>query len=125
MAKLSNNSSIIVALLSSLIAASIVVAAGEFTIPPQPEPGFYRTIEECSKKISDQCGEIIVGAVLEDQDISEQCCIELVNGMGKRCHENILRFYVSLPEMGISATHVYTRGAQVWNTCVLKAASKI
>ncbi|GMJ02361.1 hypothetical protein HRI_003905300 [Hibiscus trionum] len=127
MAKLNNNLSIMVVLLSSMMAASMVVAVSEFTTPPEPEPelDFYKTIEECSKNISDQCGKIIVEAVLEDQDISKQCCVELVHGIGKLCHENILRFYVSLPDMGVSATHVYTRGAQVWNTCAFKAASKI
>ncbi|KAK8984761.1 hypothetical protein V6N11_020075 [Hibiscus sabdariffa] len=112
-----------VALLSSTIAASMIIAAGKFAIPSKPEPGFYKTIEQCSMKISDQCGRTIVKAVLEDRDISKQCCVELVHSMGKLCHDDFLRFYVSLPELGVDATHVYTRGIQVWNTCVQEAAS--
>ncbi|KAK8609190.1 hypothetical protein V6N13_025497 [Hibiscus sabdariffa] len=123
MAKLNNNLCIMVALLSSTIAASMIVAAGEFAIPPKPEPGFYKTVKQCSMKISDQCGRTIVEAVLED--ISKQCCVELVHGMGKLCHDDFLRFYVSLPELGVDATHVYTRGIQVWNNCVREAASNI
>ncbi|KAL4310483.1 hypothetical protein GQ457_01G013390 [Hibiscus cannabinus] len=125
MAKLKNKLSIMVALLSSTIAASMIVVAGEFTVPPKPEPSFYKTVEQCSMKISDQCGRSIVEAVLEDRDISKQCCVELVHGMGKLCHEEFLRFYVSLPELGVDATHVYTRGTHVWNTCVREAASNI
>ncbi|GMJ02363.1 hypothetical protein HRI_003905500 [Hibiscus trionum] len=126
MTKLNNNFSIMVALLSSMIAASMVVATGfKFTIPPEPEPGFYKTIAKCTKKISTVCGENVVKAVLEDQNISKQCCIELVHGLGRNCHEDLLWFYASQPNLGVSATHVFTKGPRVWNSCVLKAATKI
>ncbi|MBA0850120.1 hypothetical protein Goshw_025535 [Gossypium schwendimanii] len=128
MAKLNHNLSMVIALLSSiLIAASTVTSEEEFmiTIPPEPEPGFYKTIEECIEKMSRECGENIVKAVLEDEEISEQCCVELVHGMGKICHDDLLQFYVSLPQLGFNVTHLNIRGQQVWNICILKAPSKM
>ncbi|KAK8609186.1 hypothetical protein V6N13_025493 [Hibiscus sabdariffa] len=85
-----------------MTAASMVVAAGfKFTFPPEPEP------------------------VLEDQDISKQCCVELVHEFGRSCHEDLLWFYISQPNLGVSATHVFTKGPQVWNSCFLRTEAKI
>ncbi|KAK8980662.1 hypothetical protein V6N11_072977 [Hibiscus sabdariffa] len=83
MAKLIKNLSIIAALLSLMIAASMVVAEDEF-IPPEPEPGFYKALEKCGQKIGLECGEIVVKAVLKDQDISKKCCVQLVHKNGKK-----------------------------------------
>ncbi|KAK8609179.1 hypothetical protein V6N13_025486 [Hibiscus sabdariffa] len=126
MANRNNNLSITVAFLSSMIAASMVVAAGfKFTFPPEPKPGFYKAIEQCTKKISAACGEMVVKAVLEDQDISKQCCVELVHEFGRSCHEDLLWFYISQPNLGVTATHVFTKGPQVWNSCFLRTEAKI
>ncbi|GMJ02356.1 hypothetical protein like AT5G42567 [Hibiscus trionum] len=125
MAKLNNNLFIMVALVSSLIAASMIVAVSEFTIPPQPEPGFYKAMEKCSKKISVECGESVVKAVLEDQNMSKKCCFELVHRMGRICHEHLPWYLASHPKLGVNATHVFLRGPQVYNSCVLKVSSEI
>ncbi|XVE61105.1 hypothetical protein DITRI_Ditri06bG0013100 [Diplodiscus trichospermus] len=90
----------------------------KLTIPPEPEPGFYLFIEECTKKITADCGDIVVRNVVENLETSQKCCGELVNLMGKTCHDDLLRFFVSLPELELNATEVYAKGDEVWNTCV-------
>ncbi|GMJ02352.1 hypothetical protein HRI_003904700 [Hibiscus trionum] len=120
MAKHNNNLFFMVALLSSIIAASMIVAVSEFTVPPQPEPGFYKAMRKCFKKISAECAESVVDAVLEDQDMSKKCCVELVHKMGRICHEHLLWFLASHSKSGVNATHVFIRGPEVYNSCVLK-----
>ncbi|EOY09207.1 Uncharacterized protein TCM_024608 [Theobroma cacao] len=137
MAKL-NNLSILVALVSSMVAASMLpspVAAEviniapspyadgfQLTIPPEPEPGFYQFLEECTKKMSQKCGQNVVGSIFGDTVTSDECCQELVR-MGKTCHDDMVKFFVSLPELKLNASDVYAEGEQVWNDCVSRAAS--
>ncbi|KAL4307977.1 hypothetical protein GQ457_01G013280 [Hibiscus cannabinus] len=118
MAKISKNLSI-AALLSLMMAASIVIADEEF-IPPEPEPGFYKALQKCGQKIGLECGESVVKAVLKDQDISKKCCVQLVHKMGRSCHEDLLWYLISQPKIGANATHVFIKGPQVYNSCVSK-----
>ncbi|XP_022747940.1 uncharacterized protein LOC111297496 [Durio zibethinus] len=130
MAKL-NNLAIMVALLSSMVAAASMVALAspvaaaeveapspsqddvKVTIPPEPEPGFYQFLEECTQKMSRQCGENVVKSLFENVDNSRKCCGELVNGMGKTCHQDLLKFFVSVPELHPMASQIYIKGDQL------------
>ena len=96
----------------------------KITVPPEPEPGFYHFLDVCTKKVSHECGENIVKSVLENVETTRKCCGELVHGMGKICHDDLLKFFVSLRELGLIASQVYTKGDQIWNNCVKIAASR-
>ncbi|KAK8609182.1 hypothetical protein V6N13_025489 [Hibiscus sabdariffa] len=104
-----------------MIAASMVVADDEF-LPPEPEPGFYKALVKCGKKISLECGKSVVKAVLKDRDISNKCC---VHKMGRSCHEDLLWYLISQPKIGANATHVFIKGPQVYNSCVSKVGLEI
>ncbi|XWS59088.1 hypothetical protein CRYUN_Cryun08bG0092100 [Craigia yunnanensis] len=119
---------------ASMIASPVAAAEVEtpspsldeikITIPPEPEPGFYHFLDVCTKKVSHECGENVVKSVFENVETTRKCCGELVNGMGKTCHDDLLKFFVSLPELGLIASQVYTKGDQIWNNCVIIAASR-
>ncbi|KAL4311273.1 hypothetical protein GQ457_01G013300 [Hibiscus cannabinus] len=81
---------------------------------------FYKALQKCGQKIGLECGESVVKAVLKGQDISKKCCVQLVHKMGRSCHEDLLRYLISQPKIGSNATHVFTKGPQVYNSCVSK-----
>ncbi|OMP06011.1 hypothetical protein CCACVL1_01754 [Corchorus capsularis] len=93
------------------------------TIPPEPQPGLYRFLEECTKKLSRKCGEMVVTSILEGSATTAACCREAV-GIGKNCHDDMIKFFVSLPELQLKGSDIYPKSDRVWNRCVKAAASK-
>ncbi|OMO62134.1 hypothetical protein COLO4_33207 [Corchorus olitorius] len=93
------------------------------TIPPEPQPGLYRFLEECTKKLSRKCGEMAVTSILQGSATTAACCREVV-GIGKNCHDDMIKFFVSLPELHLKASDIYPKSDRVWNRCVKAAASK-
>lgn len=87
-------------------------------LSPALSPGFYRFAEQCAGKIDDECGEEIIGYLFTDEAVlTDTCCLELL-GVGKTCHQAMVRVALSQPVFDPYEPEVLRRSEELWNKCV-------
>lgn len=79
-------------------------------------------LENCASKITEKCGEVLFSSIFKNGSSTSKCCLELV-AMGKECHTEMAKFIVSLPEYKEKAPIMLLKSEQIWDKCVVIAAS--
>ncbi|KAF8412503.1 hypothetical protein HHK36_000468 [Tetracentron sinense] len=92
-----------------------------YTLPPEPQPGFYKYLESCAIILTEKCGEEIFDKMFENTTMNEDCCYKLVQ-MGKPCHDELSKMMASLPEYKANAPEIPKKSLEVWNQCVSVAS---
>ncbi|KAL8049983.1 hypothetical protein ABFS82_06G053700 [Erythranthe guttata] len=86
----------------------------EVALPPEPFPGFYI----CLEKLAGTCGSEIYRGIFGEESVSARCCGQLV-GIGRRCHREIMKATLELPEMAkVEKEKIKKRDAEIWSQCV-------
>lgn len=91
----------------------------DYGAPPEASPGLLKYLESCAGKMEDECGEETVGYLFSEEAVmTDTCCMQLV-GMGKACHEGMVKMTLSLPDFKPYASLALPKSLQLWNKCVL------
>ena len=88
----------------------------EGALPPEDEYTNY--LEECSKKVEEECGKEIFFGMFESLPVTQKCCLQLVK-MGKTCHDDLVKAIIFLPEYAPKASVALSKSVQIWDKCVL------
>ncbi|KAL5823618.1 hypothetical protein ACOSQ4_021518 [Xanthoceras sorbifolium] len=109
---------------SEIVMLSLVLAArnmGEASLLPLLPSSTHNVLEQCSAKLSVECGVEIVGTLFGDGTLTASCCINLV-AIGRPCHDEFLA--VTLPyHKEIDPSRVMAKSEKVWNDCATKKPS--
>nr|DAD22384.1 TPA_asm: hypothetical protein HUJ06_023847 [Nelumbo nucifera] len=106
----------------------MLVACAAMALLVKPTPGCasgFLGPEECSKKVSRGCGLELYTAMFEGSGVNDQCCQELVQIVGKECHDTMTANLVRDPVYAVNAPHFWRRSAQIWFTCVARLTGRI
>ncbi|KAK7317445.1 hypothetical protein RJT34_01691 [Clitoria ternatea] len=85
---------------------------------PRPLSAYEKYLSDCSQKLKPHCGQQIFFSVfIGNQTVSNDCCLSLVNDMGKSCHVDLTRYAVQLPLFKKNQTQILNRCKKVWTEC--------
>ncbi|OVA10616.1 Prolamin-like domain [Macleaya cordata] len=85
-------------------------------LPPEPSQGFYDYLDNCTANVPAECGLEIVAALLKTEDVSYDCCENLIE-MGKDCHDALVETIGTIDTFKSLASELPQRGSEVWNYC--------
>ncbi|KAM7252603.1 hypothetical protein ACFE04_008112 [Oxalis oulophora] len=108
--------------MSSLIAQEPVTptsSPSERPLKDTPESPKQWKIEECVKRISEDCANSIYGNIFlhNKEVISTNCCEQLVS-LGKECHDTLVNDILKSPEAKGKKSTFLRNSLNVWNHCV-------
>ncbi|KAL6969494.1 hypothetical protein U1Q18_029207 [Sarracenia purpurea var. burkii] len=88
-------------------------------LAPSPAEQIGDFLYNCSAQLTpDHCGTMIASEMLfGNVTTSFACCTRLV-GMGKNCHTELVKNYLSRVESTANATRVWRRSDEVWGRCL-------
>ena len=87
-------------------------------LPTEEYPGFFKYLERCGKKFDVKCGQKVYFAIyFGNVTLTDQCCVNMVNKLGKRCHEGMLRFTLLTRTFKDSISDILSRAKKIWNNC--------
>ncbi|AET01372.1 putative bifunctional inhibitor/plant lipid transfer protein/seed storage helical [Medicago truncatula] len=79
---------------------------------------YQKYLTTCIEKLTQPCDdEIFYTVYIGNQTVSYECCSQLVNDMGQRCHDEITRFIVESPKFKANKISILQRSKKVWNEC--------
>ncbi|XP_058744520.1 uncharacterized protein LOC131637064 [Vicia villosa] len=81
----------------------------------QPEnPKFLST---CVEKIGSACGEEVINKLVQDKDVSKQCCEKVVK-TGPSCHTSLAKALLRTPPMkNVDAIQFLKKNKNIYNDC--------
>jgi len=87
--------------------------------PTQPSL-FEKHLNNCATKVYQPCGdEIFFSIVFGNQTVGKECCLNLVNEVGKQCHDDMTKAILTTEDFRKSKTSsILKRSAKVWDSCV-------
>ncbi|GLT97588.1 hypothetical protein SLE2022_151450 [Rubroshorea leprosula] len=90
--------------------------------PPEPSPEEREYLEECARKITNECAKPIVTYVFTDDKtrVPTECCRKLVSA-GQRCHDGLVQLLASFNKYRLLAAYFVAEGKVLWDECVLDA----
>ncbi|KAL3535259.1 hypothetical protein ACH5RR_003720 [Cinchona calisaya] len=74
-------------------------------------------VDNCTKNVTDDCGEEIVGSLFSARKVHSKCCNELVN-IGEKCHKTLVNVLSGSPDVKQSAGVLKANGHKVFSYCV-------
>ncbi|KAI4296402.1 hypothetical protein L6164_036363 [Bauhinia variegata] len=87
-----------------------------------PEIEYMHYLSDCAEKLSNKCGDqIYFGTFYGNATVDHDCCLKLVNVMGKRCHNDLIKFAVESPKFERNVTQITLKSKQIWNDCASSA----
>ncbi|GMY35514.1 protein DOWN-REGULATED IN DIF1 11-like [Fagus crenata] len=117
---------IIFFILALTLASGIMVSFAQETkdteFPPEsampPETAYTKYLDECARKVEEECGKEIFFGMFESLPVTQKCCLQLVK-MGKTCHDDLAKAIVKLPEYAPKASVALPKSVLIWDACVL------
>lgn len=92
----------------------------ETNYAPRPLSSYEKYLTNCASRIEPKCGEqIFFGVFVGNQTVSDFCCLNLVNDVGKSCHTDMTRYAVRSPLFRKKQTQILNRCQKIWNDCTL------
>ncbi|CAI8607315.1 unnamed protein product [Vicia faba] len=86
---------------------------------PRPLSSYEKYLTICSSKLKKECGKEIFSSVfVGNGTVSDYCCHNLVNDVGKSCHFDMTRYATQFPEYSKNKTEILNRCSNVWNYCI-------
>ena len=110
-------------LLCFVISSSLMFNIGLSNVASAPSnvpgPSYENYLANCASKLDSICGKDIYFAVFfGNTTIIEDCCGELVNDVGKRCHNDMTKYVLIKTKFRSSNAQILERSEKVWNDCV-------
>lgn len=94
--------------------------SSETNYAPRPLSSYETYLNNCGKKLNSNCGhEVFFAVFFGNETVSNNCCLNLVNDLGKRCHDDLTKYILQLPEFKTNEIKILQRSEKVWNNCVL------
>lgn len=85
---------------------------------PRPLSSYEKYLTNCASKLKPNCGQqVFFGVFVGNQTVSDFCCENLVNDMGKSCHVDLTKFATSSPTFKKNGTQIIKRCYKVWDDC--------
>jgi len=86
---------------------------------PRPLSSYEKYLNNCASKLYPLCGDGIFYTVFSgNQTTGTECCYNLVNEVGERCHEDLTRYILSLEDYKHNKFSFWQRSKKVWDDCV-------
>ncbi|XP_021818879.1 LOW QUALITY PROTEIN: protein DOWN-REGULATED IN DIF1 11-like [Prunus avium] len=86
-------------------------------VPPEPYPGYYKFLRECTKHMTPPCAKEIFAGMFRDKPLTRNCCRHLVH-MGHDCHNGLVKFLLLNPRLKENASKAYPKSLQIRKECV-------
>lgn len=83
-------------------------------LPPEPTQGYYKFLEDCSRKITLKCGVEVYTSIVGNEKISSDCCVALIM-MGHTCHMGLTKLIMEFPEEKAIKSQILPRAEKAWN----------
>ncbi|XP_057453014.1 uncharacterized protein LOC130744873 [Lotus japonicus] len=100
---------------------ALVIQTGlsaESNYAPEPSPSYIKYIKSCAARLNAACGREIFNSVFYgNQTVGDECCLDLVNDMGQRCHEDLTNFLLMSPQLKAKKIPITQRSKKVWGYC--------
>ncbi|KAK7377392.1 hypothetical protein VNO80_02816 [Phaseolus coccineus] len=123
MATFSNNFSLI--LLFFMMSSALMFHTGFFNVASTPSnaPGPVSSYEDylanCASNLDTFCGKDVFFAIFfGNATVNEDCCDELVSGVGKVCHDDMTKYVLTKSNFKSSYVQILERSQKIWNNCV-------
>ncbi|KAK7313036.1 hypothetical protein VNO77_37377 [Canavalia gladiata] len=82
------------------------------------QPGSARFMAKCTETLGTQCGQEIYNKLINDKNISKQCCQKLVN-VGQLCHVNMAKALIRVPRMRhVDAIQLLMKNRKIFQDCL-------
>ncbi|AET01382.1 prolamin-like protein [Medicago truncatula] len=86
---------------------------------PRPLSSPYeKYLNNCASKLYPLCGDEIFYTVFSgNQTTGTECCYNLINEVGERCHQDLTRYILSLEDYKHNKSSFWQRSKKVWDDC--------
>ncbi|CAJ2657791.1 unnamed protein product [Trifolium pratense] len=86
---------------------------------PKPLSSYEKYLSECASKLKPQkCGKQIFKSVFIGKiAVSNKCCHNLVNDVGKTCHFDMTKYLAESPKFAKHKKQILHRAVKVWHHC--------
>jgi len=89
-----------------------------FAERPLSSYSYEKYLNNCAAQVYPICGEEIFSSVFfGNQTYSNECCFNLMNDLGKRCLDDLVKHILSSPKFYTNKISIWQRSAKVWNDC--------
>jgi len=93
--------------------------SGETNYAPRPLSSYEQYLQRCASKLNPDCGPNIFSAVFfGNETVTCDCCDKLVNRVGKRCHDDMTKYILQMPNYRKNQIEILRRSESVWNDCI-------
>ncbi|RDX76338.1 hypothetical protein CR513_43679, partial [Mucuna pruriens] len=93
--------------------------SGEPNYTLGPLSSYEEYLNNCAARLYPNCGDEMFSAIFfGNQTVTYDCCFQLVNDVGKLCHDDMVKYILKLPEYGPNQTEILHRSEIIWNDCL-------
>ncbi|KAI4357085.1 hypothetical protein L6164_001056 [Bauhinia variegata] len=119
------NSSFLLMMVFLVACSGLLVSSGlSSEYPPKPSADWIQHLEKCGSRLTPKCREELSGFIVFGKaTVTEECCDQLVNNLGQRCHFDLMKSLVLNPNFKSTISEIFERGEQIWEKCALAAKS--
>ncbi|KAL7135727.1 hypothetical protein ABFS83_11G117200 [Erythranthe nasuta] len=82
-----------------------------------PSPQYKHFLEECEKRITEECATEIFNEIFKNETISEKCCTKLVDDMGPDCHTIMIQRERDLLKNNKENGMIISKSEDLWKRC--------
>jgi len=94
----------------------------EYIYAERPLSSYENYLYDCTTQLYPICGEEIFSTVFfGNTTYSNVCCLNLVNDLGKLCHDGLVKYILTSPKFQKNKVSIWERSEQVWNDCASRA----
>ncbi|XP_027368332.1 protein DOWN-REGULATED IN DIF1 11-like [Abrus precatorius] len=91
----------------------------EINYAPRPLSTYERYLNNCAVRLNSDCGDEIFSAIFFGKEIvNRDCCVQLVNDVGKQCHDDMTKYILRLPKFKTNKAEILARSERIWSDCV-------
>lgn len=85
---------------------------------PDETPEFYAYLFRCARKFVKDCGFLAFSAIVyQNATLTDECCDNVVNGLGKCCYDSLIIPVLESPVFKNNASKIAISNQQVWKKC--------
>ncbi|KAI4357083.1 hypothetical protein L6164_001054 [Bauhinia variegata] len=102
-----------------LVAYSGLLVSSEY--PPKSAAKLIQHEKGCRSRLTPKCRDQLTGFIILGKGaVTKECCDELVNRLGKRCHFAFLKQLSLNPEFQGMDSKIWEWGEETWEKCALQ-----
>lgn len=83
---------------------------------PKPSPGYYKYLDQCASKISEECGNEVFVGMFYAEPLTIECCVRLL-AMGRECHDALAQKMIHSPQLKPLASMASRKSVEIWDVC--------